>query len=217
MTAPSIKEALERLIADIEDYERVNNLAPSPGKKDCWQSVTNAKAALATFQPDGERREAIALDFHTGDETPDVKRGSYAGFIVVTENDNGKHFAFAGYYLNAYPLDYGDSCPKGDGCHGDGCDDGCPTTGWFYDESNFEYENCYYPISTKVVRWAPIPKADAILASGLVQDEAAIRADEREKCAKIADREAEFWQDAESSSARIVAAAIRSARDGGDS
>lgn len=52
-------------------------------------------------------------------------------------------------------------------------------------------------------------------ASGLVQDEAGIRADERENCAKIADREAEFWQDAESSSARIVAAAIRSARNGG--
>lgn len=58
--------------------------------------------------------------------------------------------------------------------------------------------------------------ADALFASGLVQDEAAIRADEREKCAKIADREAEFWQDAESSSARIVAANIRSARDGGE-
>ena len=53
------------------------------------------------------------------------------------------------------------------------------------------------------------------LASGLVQNEAGIRADEREKCAEIADREAEFWQDAESSSARIVAANIRSARDGG--
>lgn len=60
-TAPSIKEALERLIADIEDYERVNNLAPSPGKKDCWQSVTNAKAALSR-QPSGERREAVARD-----------------------------------------------------------------------------------------------------------------------------------------------------------
>ena len=55
------------------------------------------------------------------------------------------------------------------------------------------------------------------LASGLVQNEAGIRRDEREKCAKIADREAEFWQDAESSSARIIAANIRSARDGGAS
>lgn len=233
MTAPSIKEALERSIVVIDDWLNVyaSELCNQDRVDEANHRISNAggtlayianvqqqnRAALATLQPSGERREAIALDFHTGDETPDVKRGSYAGFIVVTENDNGKHFAFAGYYLNAYPLDYGDSCPKGDGCQGDGCDDGCPTTGWFYDESNFEYENCYYPISTKVVRWAPIPKADAILASGLVQDEAAIRADEREKCAKIADREAEFWQDAESSSARIVAANIRSARTGGDS
>lgn len=73
--------------------------------------------------------------------------------------------------------------------------------------------------------WAEMPPydrecyykyADALFASGLVQDEAGIRADEREKCAKIADREAEFWQDAESSSARIVAANIRSARNGGN-
>jgi len=35
------------LVADIEDYERVNNLAPSPGKRDCWQSVTHAKDVLA--------------------------------------------------------------------------------------------------------------------------------------------------------------------------
>lgn len=39
--------ALSALIADIEDYERVNKLSPSPGKADCWQSVTHAKAVLA--------------------------------------------------------------------------------------------------------------------------------------------------------------------------
>lgn len=132
---------------------------------DCW----NTRAAPGT-KPAGERREAIALEFRPGNETPDVKQGSYSGFIVVTENDNGKHFAFAGYYLNAYPLQY-DECR----CK-EPCEDGCPTTGWFYDESNFEYENCYYPISSRVVRWAPIPKADAILASGLMQDENSIRA-----------------------------------------
>ena len=43
-----LREALEALIADIEDYERVNNLAPSPGKKDCWQSVMRAKQALSS-------------------------------------------------------------------------------------------------------------------------------------------------------------------------
>ena len=40
-------EALEALVADVLEYERINNLAPNPGRRDCWQSVTNARAALA--------------------------------------------------------------------------------------------------------------------------------------------------------------------------
>jgi hypothetical protein len=42
--------ALEQLIADIRDYERTNNLAPTPGKQDCWQSVTHAREALAAIR-----------------------------------------------------------------------------------------------------------------------------------------------------------------------
>lgn len=45
--APELFEALSAVVADILDYERVNNLAPNPGKQDCWQSVTCAKAALS--------------------------------------------------------------------------------------------------------------------------------------------------------------------------
>ena len=45
--APELYAALEGVIDNIEDYERVNNLHPSPGRHDCWQSVTIAKAALA--------------------------------------------------------------------------------------------------------------------------------------------------------------------------
>ena len=40
-------EALENLVADVLEYERINNLAPNPGRRDCWQSVTTARAALA--------------------------------------------------------------------------------------------------------------------------------------------------------------------------
>lgn len=68
-------------------------------------------------------------------------------------------------------------------------------------------------------------KADLVLASGLVQDEAAIRADEREKCAEIADRAAGVWDSdnnmMEYSGLTVaaecegIAAAIRSARDWG--
>lgn len=39
--------ALEGVVADIAEYERVNNLYPSPGKSECWQSVTQARAAIA--------------------------------------------------------------------------------------------------------------------------------------------------------------------------
>ena len=39
--------ALEALVADVLEYERINNLAPNPGRRDCWDSVTAARAALA--------------------------------------------------------------------------------------------------------------------------------------------------------------------------
>jgi hypothetical protein len=51
LAAPDLLDALRALLADIEDYERINNLAPSPGKSDCWQSVTRAKAAIAKAVP----------------------------------------------------------------------------------------------------------------------------------------------------------------------
>jgi hypothetical protein len=41
-----LRAALEGVLADIADYERVNNLAPNPGKKYCWQSVEIAHRAL---------------------------------------------------------------------------------------------------------------------------------------------------------------------------
>jgi hypothetical protein len=42
-----LEAALRSVIGDIEEYERINNLSPSPGKPDCWQSVAHAKAVLA--------------------------------------------------------------------------------------------------------------------------------------------------------------------------
>ena len=41
-----LREALAALITDIEEYERINTLAPNPGKRECWQSVTRAKMVL---------------------------------------------------------------------------------------------------------------------------------------------------------------------------
>ena len=41
---------LERVVADIEDYERVNNLAPNPGRSTCWDSIAQARAVLAKIK-----------------------------------------------------------------------------------------------------------------------------------------------------------------------
>jgi hypothetical protein len=41
-----LRTALERILADIADYERVNNLAPNPGRQYCWDSVAHAHAVL---------------------------------------------------------------------------------------------------------------------------------------------------------------------------
>ena len=42
-----LRKALEDVIRDIKDYELANNLAPSPGRTECWDSVARAKAALS--------------------------------------------------------------------------------------------------------------------------------------------------------------------------
>lgn len=41
-----LRTALKRVLADIADYERVNNLAPNPGRQYCWDSVAHAHAVL---------------------------------------------------------------------------------------------------------------------------------------------------------------------------
>lgn len=82
-----------------------------------------------------EAGTAAKSDFdswHEGSGPPPIKRGEQKEFIVaVRRARSGKVYSFAASYLNAYPLEYRDGCPKGEGCSGEGCDDGCPTTGWF--------------------------------------------------------------------------------------
>lgn len=46
-SAPEMYEALKTLVAQILDYERANNLSPSPGRKYCWDSTERAVAAIA--------------------------------------------------------------------------------------------------------------------------------------------------------------------------
>jgi hypothetical protein len=41
-----VKIALEDVLRDITDFERANNLAPNPGRTECWDSVARAKMIL---------------------------------------------------------------------------------------------------------------------------------------------------------------------------
>jgi hypothetical protein len=38
--------ALKAVVADVLDYEMINNLAPNPGRQFCWDSVARADAAI---------------------------------------------------------------------------------------------------------------------------------------------------------------------------
>jgi hypothetical protein len=45
-----LEEALRRVVADVNDYERANKLHPNPGRTECWDSVAHAKRVLANQQ-----------------------------------------------------------------------------------------------------------------------------------------------------------------------
>jgi hypothetical protein len=40
-------EALAALVDNVNDYERINNLSPNPGRTECWDTVAHAKRILA--------------------------------------------------------------------------------------------------------------------------------------------------------------------------
>lgn len=41
-----LRTALKEVVGDVLSYQRVNNLAPSPGHKYCWRSVGRALGVL---------------------------------------------------------------------------------------------------------------------------------------------------------------------------
>lgn len=42
----ALRTALRDVVSDVLEYERINNLAPNPGRKFCWDSVARAHAIL---------------------------------------------------------------------------------------------------------------------------------------------------------------------------
>lgn len=129
----------------------------------------------------------VSGDWRSANDVPPLKRGTMQEYVLaVYRSHSGKIYSFAGSYLNAYPLQYRHECPKGDGCSGDGCDDGCPTTGWFVqvgdDDDAAIFQSLSLKDGDKIMGWRDIPQWDASCQTAPVSGrDAAI-----EECAKIA-------------------------------
>jgi hypothetical protein len=96
---------------------------------------------------------------------PAIKRGTMREFIAaVYRKHSDKVYTFSATYLNAYALTYEWGCPKGDGCEGSGCDDGCPTTGWFLLTGEEDEGSTYHALDFKdgdmLMGWQELPKWD---------------------------------------------------------
>lgn len=45
-----LARTLRALVDQVNDYERVNNLAPNPGRTECWDTVARAKEVLRVVE-----------------------------------------------------------------------------------------------------------------------------------------------------------------------
>lgn len=88
-------------------------------------------------------REGLApFAWQPGETVPPAKNGAARVVIVAVSRaqQRGKVYTFPAQYLNAYPLNYEDCICASDDDHPD---DGCPTTGWFTERSDEEYDSSY--------------------------------------------------------------------------
>ena len=122
------------------------------------------------------KRDLIVSSLRAGgwrEDMPPVSVGCEREFIVaVYRARSGKACTFAASYLNAYPLQYEHECPKwkaGVGCSGEGCDDGCPTTGWFEQTGDDDYSPMYNRLELRegdvLLGWSELPKWNGPLPS----------------------------------------------------
>lgn len=103
-----------------------------------------------------------------GSVIPPVPEGAERSFIVaVRRAHNGKTYGgFPAIYLNAFPLIFEPGqCPNGTTCQGNGCEDGCPITGWHTADSEGEYDSNYHRLlkpGDELVAWTYIPKFETL-------------------------------------------------------
>ena len=141
--------------------------------KDTLGKFPALEAAKAAAQADYTARIRSALATTAGEAKwfaasvpPSIPVGTQRSFIVaVRRAHSGKVYSFPAIYLNGYQLVYETGeCPKGNGCEGNGCDDGCPTTGWYSDSSEGEYDHNYAKLALapgdEFLAWSPIQQFD---------------------------------------------------------
>lgn len=136
------------------------------------ERIACAEAGAAAFL--GASREPAPVAWQQS--TPDVPKGSERIFIIAVQRArNGKVYTYPASYLNAYPLRFEYECPKGDGCDGEGCDDGCPTTGW-YDatgdgDDGLTYTPIYFEKGDEFLGWREIPAWSAATVPPVVGED----------------------------------------------
>lgn len=99
------------------------------------------------------------LDFQPAATPPEIDAGTMLSLLVLAE-DGGERYVLPAYYLNAAPL-LREQCVCVDGETHDPAA-GCPTSGWYYDQSNPEFEHCLYPIEGAVLAWTPLPSPEGV-------------------------------------------------------
>lgn len=103
-------------------------------------------------------------DWNAPDTTPQVEdRGMREFIVAVYRQHSGKIYSFAASYLNGYPLNYRHGCPKKDTdefC--EGCEDGCPTTGWFTqvgeEDDGATFQTLGLQPGDKMMGWRTLPQ-----------------------------------------------------------
>lgn len=157
MTTPKDERRFRELLA--EELER-RGLYFDASTLRSEEALTEHGVAVIAAMSRAADRDGVMLDFQTCAE-PEVKTGNLKTFVVLVRRASGGTQVLPAYYLNAYPLEF-DECVCTDN---EGHDDGCPTTGWYYDESNLDYQHCYFELEGAVVAWAKFPDSDAVEAS----------------------------------------------------
>jgi len=127
----------------------------NPDGPDVAAAITAQSALLDKAREEGK--------WHSPDGMPDTPKGTERDFIVaVRRARNGQIYSFPLAYLNAYPLRYEYECPKGDGCEGEGCEDGCPITGWYSatgdGDDGLTYSPMYMDPGDEFLGWREVPQ-----------------------------------------------------------